>query len=379
MESRQRRLTELVHEGPLPHPAAGRQLVLGLLDGEGVGPEVMEAARHVLAAVESSFGYGFDLRSGSAIGIEAESQGGKALSDEVVSFCEQIFAEGGAVLAGPGGGRFVYDLRKRFDLFCKLNPLFVHDELQDMGRLKPCYTKGVDVMVVRENVSGIYQGEHFEERSINADRRVHYRFSYSESEVDRILRIAARVACARRGRLAVVVKSGGLPGLSELWRESAARVASEFGVEPSLIDIDYAAYLMVHSAQDLDVVAAPNLFGDVLSDLGGILLGSRGLSYGASFGSRPIAVYQTNHGAAWNLAGRDRANPVGQIFSLAMMLRESYALHDAAAAVEGAVRHVWRCGWRTDDLASPSCRTVGTRKMGELVAEAVAAGTDRIA
>jgi 3-isopropylmalate dehydrogenase len=353
--------------------------VVGLLDGEGVGPEVMGAARTVLAAVESSFGHRFELRSGSAIGIEAQANGGKALSDEVVNFCEQIFAERGAVLTGPGGGRFVYDLRKRFDLFCKLSPLYVFDELQDLGRLKPCYTKGVDVIVVRENTSGIYLGEQFEERSAEAGRRVHHRFSYSESEVDRILRIAARIACARRGLLAVVLKDSGVPGISQLWRQCAAGIASEFGLKPSLIDVDYAAYRLVQSAQDLDVVAAPNLFGDVLSDLGGVLLGSRGLSHGASFASRPLAVYQTNHGAAWDLAGRDRANPVGQILALAMMLRESYALHDAADAVEGAVRRVWRQGWRTDDMASANCRSVGTRQMGELVAEAVAAGPDPIA
>ena len=352
--------------------------MLGLLEGEGVGPEVVGAARTVLAAVESSFGHRFEVRSGGAIGVAAESQGGKALSDEVVDFCEKVFAEGGAVLAGPAGGRFVYDLRKRFDLFCKLSPLQIYDELSGVGRVKPCYTQGVDLLVIRENVSGIYHGEHSEEHSPEAGRTVHHRFSYSEREVHRILRTAARIACARRGRLMVVTKNSGLPGISGLWQECAGQLESEFGLEPSIVDIDYAAYLLVQCAQDLDVVVAPNLFGDVLSDVGGILLGSRGLSYGASFATRPIAVYQTNHGAAWDLAGRDRANPIGQILSLAMMLRESYALADAAEAVENAVRLVWRSGWRTDDLDSPDHRSAGTRAMAELVAEAVAADPDRI-
>ena len=117
------RLSELVHEGPLPHPAPGRPRVVGMLEGEGIGPEVMAAARSVLAAVEASLGHRFEVRSGGAIGDEAESLGGRALSDEVVEFCDKVFADGGAVLAGPGGGRFVYDLRKRFDLFCKLSPV----------------------------------------------------------------------------------------------------------------------------------------------------------------------------------------------------------------------------------------------------------------
>ena len=248
----------------------------------------------------------------------------------------------------------------------------VFEELGDAGRLKPGYTRGVDVLVVRENTSGIYLGEHWEEHSPGAGRTVHHRFSYSESEVLRILRIAARLACARRGGLAVVIKKSGLPGISGLWQDCAERVAEESGLEPAVIDIDYAAYRMVQCAQELDVVVAPNLFGDVLSDVAGVVLGSRGLSYGASFASRPIAVYQTNHGAAWDLAGADRANPAGQILSLAMMLRESYALADAAEVVEDAVRRVWSHGWRTDDLASPGCRRAGTRAMGELVAEAVA-------
>ncbi len=369
------RLCELVHQGPLPHPAPGRARVLGLLEGEGVGPEVVGAARAVLAAVESRFGYGFEMRSGSAIGIAAESQCGKALSDEVVEFCEQVFAEGGAVMAGPGGGRFVYDLRRRFDLFCKLNPVQVWDELRDEGRVKPRYTGGVDLLVIRENASGIYLGEHFEERTSEAGRTVHHRFSYTEAEVRRVLEAAARIACARRGELMVVTKGSGLPGLSGLWRECAEAVAREYGLEPSVVDVDYAAYLMVQCAQELDVIVAPNLFGDVLSDVGGILLGSRGLSYGASFAAQPIAVYQTNHGAAWDLAGRDRANPIGQILSLAMMLRETYGLADAADAVETAVRSVWRQGWRTEDLGAglPGRCVVGTREMGERVAEALAA------
>lgn len=351
--------------------------MLGLLEGEGVGPEVVGAACTVLEAIESTFGCRFEIRSGSAIGGAAEAEGGSALSSEVVEFCEKTFAEGGAVLTGPAGGRFVYDLRKHFDLFCKVSPVQVYDELLDVSRVKPAYTRGVDLLVIRENASGIYLGEHSEEHSPEAGRAVHHRFTYTESEVQRILSIAARIACARRGRLMMVTKASGLPGISGLWRECAGQLETEFGLELSVVDIDYAAYLMVQGAQDLDVVVAPNLFGDVLSDVGGILLGSRGLSYGASFATRPNAVYQTNHGAAWDLAGSDRANPIGQILALAMMLRESYALDDAAEAVENAVRLVCGQGWRTDDLGPADCKGAGTRAMGELVAEALAAGPDR--
>jgi len=128
---------------------------------------------------------------------------------------------------------------------------------------------------------------------------------------------------------------------------------------------------MVQHPRDLDVVAAPNVFGDVLSDIGAVLLGSRGLSFGASFGARPGACYQTNHGSAHDLVGQDRANPVGQFLSLAMLLRESFGLFDAARLVERAVRAVWQDGWRTEDLAEEGGRLVGTDRMGQLVADKI--------
>jgi 3-isopropylmalate dehydrogenase len=135
--------------------------------------------------------------------------------------------------------------------------------------------------------------------------------------------------------------------------------------------VDYAAYLMMQDPQRFDVLVTPNLLGDVLADLGAIYLGSRGLSYSANYSASGHAVYQTGHGAAKDLAGTDRANPVGQILSMAMMLRESYCLHEEASLIERAVDHVYAQGYRTDDLPEPHCRRVGTRQMADLVAQAV--------
>lgn len=370
------RLYDLILDEPRERPDPTTRLVLGVLQGEGIGPEVMEAGLHVLSALETATGCSFEVRTGGVIGREAESLFGQALSKDVVDFCQGIFEEGGAVLAGAGGGRFVYDLRRRFDLFCKLSPLQSYEELRDVCRLKSAFTSGVDILVVRENLAGVYQGDHSEERSEAAGRTVQQRFSYSESQVKRILRVAARIARARHGKLAVVIKEGGLGRMSELWRDCSADVTRELELDCSFLDVDYAAYCLVQHAQDLDVVVAPNLFGDILSDVGSVVTGSRALSFGGSFSSDGRAVYQTNHGSAYDLAGTDRANPVGQLLSMAMMLRESYGLEKQAELLERAIRAVWREGWRTEDLAADDTRTLGTRAMGERTAEAVASLAD---
>ncbi|HVS00682.1 MAG TPA: isocitrate/isopropylmalate family dehydrogenase, partial [Thermoanaerobaculia bacterium] len=220
-----------------------------------------------------------------------------------------------------------------------------------------------------ENLGGLYQGESNEEGG--PGRRIVHIFGSSEEEARRIVEVGARLARQRRGRLTVVVKVSGLPALSALWRDCALEVAGHAGVACSFLDIDYAAYQLLQAPRELDVVVAPNCFGDILADLGGVLMGARGLTYGASFSESGAAVYQTNHGAAYDLAGTDQANPAGQILSLAMMLREGFGLSEEADLIEQALRQVWREGWRTADLAEPGCRLLGTRDMARRVADAV--------
>jgi 3-isopropylmalate dehydrogenase len=357
---------------PARSPTVGTTNLVGVLPGEGVGPEVVSAALHVLAALEAADGPAFDLREGGAIGLEAEAQHGKPLPDEVESFCADVFASGGAVLAGAGGGRFVYDLRDRFDLFYKLSPLQVSDELAAAGRFRPDHVRGVDILVVRENASGFYHGAWRLSRDEGGGRAEH-RFGVSEAGVRRLLTVACERAGQRRGQVAVVVKAGGVPAVSELWRECAREVASEAQVEHSILEVDHAAYYLVQQPRQLDVVAAPDLYGDVLADLGGALLGSRGLTYSGNFSADGAAVYQTNHGGAYDLVGADEANPSGQILSLAMMLRESFGLTREAELIEEGLRATWRAGWRTFDLAEPGCRVVGTREFADRVADTVGA------
>jgi 3-isopropylmalate dehydrogenase len=182
------------------------------------------------------------------------------------------------------------------------------------------------------------------------------------------MQVATTTAQQRRNILAVISKSSGLPAIHSLWRACALEIGGTLGVQVSLFDIDYAAYKLLQEPETFDVIVAPNCFGDILSDLGGVLAGSRGLTFGASYAADGTAVYQTNHGAAHDRAATNTANPAGQIFSLAMMLRESFGLQATARLIEDSTRAVWRAGWRTADLAEPGCRTTGTREFGELVA-----------
>ncbi len=345
--------------------------VIGVLEGEGVGPSVVGIALKVLEALQSVTDYRFDIRRDRTLRVEPSVHYCKGPSPNVLQLCEDVFNENGAMLAGAGGYRFVYTLRKRFDLFCKLVPVIPCAELYSSGRMKRQYVKDVDIMLVRENVSGVYFGEFTESTSPSNGRIVDYSFSYSEQQVRRILQVAADLASLRRGKLTVVIKDGGMPGISDLFKDCAVEIARDVEIELDILNVDYVAYLLLQHAHDLDVLVAPNCFGDILADVSAVLVGSRGLAYSGNFSGTNAAVYQTNHGCALDLVGSDSANPIGQILSAVMMLRHSFGLDDAATLVEDAVAHVLRQGFRTIDIMEPQAQQVGTREMGDLICRAV--------
>lgn len=369
--SRPSRWTACLDGQARDRPGSGA-IVIGVLAGEGIGPEVIGGALEVLDSVTRAAGLRVEVREGGPIGSRAVQACGKSLSAEVIQFCEEVFACGGAILSGPGRGRYVYDLRRHFDLFLKISPVRIANGLPDASRLKPEASRGTDLLITRENTGGAYQGRWNERNTSLGNRLAEHHVAYSESQLRRFLYASARLARNRDRKLTVVWKEAGLPSLSSLWRDCAEQAAQACGVRLTMADIDLMAYRLVQEARTFDVIAAPNLFGDVLSDLGAVLLGSRGLSFSGNYTEKGDAVYQTNHGAAQDLAGTDRANPVGQIFSLAMMLRESFGLNREADAIEEAVRCAWHEGWRTEDVAVPDTRVVGTREISSRVAATAA-------
>ena len=349
-----------------------KQLLIGVLPGEGVGPEVIRCSLEVLTAVAEVTGLTINTREGGLIGRQSECTQGCTLSNDVIQFCKEIFADGGAILNGPGGGRYVYELRKQFDLFFKASPLIPANGVVEVSRLKPEWLANLNILVTRENYGGIYQGEWTTRIDPEQGRMSDHRFAYTETQVRRFLEVSAKLAHSRHGNLTVVWKESGIPSISRLWKDCAIDIAKAYDIELSMIDIDLMAYRLIQEPSCFDVIATPNLFGDVIADLGAVLLGSRGISFSGNFTPNGNAVYQTNHGAAYPLAGTDKANPAGQIYSLAMMLRESFGLKREASFIEEAVRSVWREGYRTEDVCCPGRTMVGTREFGSRVAECAA-------
>lgn len=347
-------------------PRAVARPLIGVLEGTGIGPQVIGAALDVLAAAENVLGLKFEVRRGGLIGEAAVEEHGQWLPEDTAEFCAGIFKRGGAILNGPGGGRYVYDLRRRFDLFCKFVPVRPVPELLAAGKMLPAHLRDVDMLIVRDNTGGVYQGQ-WGDRATAAGRVAEHSFSYSETEVHRLMEVAARAAAKRRGQLHVIVKEGGVPTMSALWRDVGHAVARHEGVQAGFVNIDLAVYEVLQNPARFDVIVAPNLFGDILADVTGVLVSSRGVTYSGNFTPQGHAVYQTNHGCAHDLAGMDTANPAGQIFSLAMLLRESFGLDAAADLIERSLRRVWRQGWHTVDLGGDPKKILGTKAFADRV------------
>jgi 3-isopropylmalate dehydrogenase len=239
--------------------------------------------------------------------------------------------------------------------------------------LRPQATDGVDMVVVRENVGGLYfgRGEHTADNQGRS--AVSHTFTYSSDEVSRIVEVAVRLARHRRQRLALVVKLSGVPVVSQLWCDVFSQLTAGEDLQTSVFEVDNANYQLIAAAQTFDVVVAPNLFGDIISDAGALLLGSRGMSFSGNFGAPAVAVYQTGHGAAHDIAGQGIANPLGQILSAAFMLRESFGLTAAAAAIESAVEQTLAAGFRTADIALPGGPVISTLEMGRRIADTLSA------
>jgi 3-isopropylmalate dehydrogenase len=344
--------------------------VVGVLTGEGIGAEVVGAACDVLDRVRASTQRPMDISFGGKIGRPAQAECGAALSDEVIDFCESVFARRAAPFcADRAAAASSMTLRAHFALYCKLTPVRHLAAIDDASILRPERLDGVDLIVVRENAGGLYFG-----RSESAGRgpRRHpaLRLHRQPGAADSAPGNRSGPPAPRSARAGA--EAGRHSGHQHTVAENLEQLAAGTGVTWQVLEVDNAAYQLIANPRELDVMVAPNMFGDVLSDAASLLLGSRGMSFSGNFGAGRRAVYQTGHGAAHDLAGRDCANPVGQIFSLAMMLRESFGWQREAAAIEAAIATVLGTGLAHAGHRFRNIPRRRYRELGERIAAAAA-------
>jgi 3-isopropylmalate dehydrogenase len=349
------------------------------LPGDGIGPEVTARAVAVLRATAQAFGH--ELRA------TERNVGGAALvasNDPLPTDTIEACLSSDAVLLGAVGGP-AFDhypatlrpeagllrLRKELGVFANLRPALCLSELEAQSPLRPEIVSGTNVMIVRELLGGLYFGARSTSGAAG-NRRAVDTMAYTEPEIERIARLAFELAQKRRKKLTSVDKANVLDS-SRLWRDVVNRVAKEFpGIELAHMYVDSAAMALVSRPAAFDVILTENMFGDILSDQAGAVVGSLGLLPSASLGGK-VGLYEPIHGSAPDIAGKGVANPLGAILSAAMLLRHSFQLEDEASAIESAVREVLAAGNRTRDLVATGQPFVSTTEMGELVAARVRA------
>jgi 3-isopropylmalate dehydrogenase len=349
-----------------------RNYKISIIKGDGIGPEIVDEAIKVLDAV--SYGCGFSLNykeylmGGIAIDVE-----GTPLPNETV----QGVLNSDACLFGAIGGQKWDNLpreqrpesgllkfRKEMGVYANLRPAVVYDELVNASSLKPEVIKGVDLMVVRELIGGIYFGE---PKGKEGDK-AYNTMVYTVPEIERIAHTAFKLAQKRNKRVCSVDKANVLD-VSQLWRDTVTRIAEEYpDVELSHMYVDNAAMQLIANPKQFDVMLTGNIFGDILSDEASMLSGSIGLLPSASTGDK-TAVYEPIHGSAPDIAGQGIANPIATISSASMMLRYSLGEEKAADLIDNAIKKALNEGYRTKDLAQFDAKeVVSTSEMGDIIA-----------
>ena len=350
-----------------------QQFRITLLPGDGIGPEIMAIAVDVLQRIGQRFDLQFEFQE-ALIGGVAIDQAGVPLPDQTLEACRQSDA---VLLAAIGGYKWdslprqlrpetgLLGLRAGLGLFANLRPATILPQLVDASSLKREVVDGVDIMVVRELTGGVYFGqpkgifatESGQKRGVNT-------MAYQDSEIDRIGRVGFETAQKRKGKLCSVDKANVLE-VSQLWRDRITALAADYPeIELSHLYVDNAAMQLLRWPKQFDTIVTGNLFGDILSDAAAMLTGSIGMLPSASLGEKGPGIFEPVHGSAPDIAGQDKANPLAQVLSAAMMLR--YGLDQPAAAeqLEQAVLQVLDQGYRTSDIMSEGMIQVGCQAMG---------------
>ena len=347
-----------------------------ILPGDGIGPEIVTEAEKVLNALTEKHGLEISTEQG-LIGGSAIDETGVPLPDETLAMGKQS----DAVLLGAVGGpkwekiersirpeRGLLAIRAGLDLYANLRPAILYKELAEASSLKPDVIGALDIMIVRELTGGIYFGQPRGIRILEDGQREGFNtLVYKETEIERIAHTAFDVAMKRKRKLCSVDKANVLEA-TELWREVVTRVSNDYPeVNLEHMYVDNAAMQLVRDPGQFDVIVTTNMFGDILSDLASMLTGSIGMLPSASLNAEGQGMYEPIHGSAPDIAGRNVANPLATIISVAMMLKYSLAEPAQADRIERAVQQVLADGLRTADIVSDGMTRVSTSEMGDAV------------
>jgi 3-isopropylmalate dehydrogenase len=356
-------------------------LKITVLAGDGIGPEVTDQAILVLRSVADAFGHQLELQH-KLVGGAALTASNDPLPPDTIAAC---LASSAVLLGAVGNPAFDHNpghlrpetgllrLRRELGAFANLRPAILFPALEDCSPLRPELVRGTDMLIVRELLGGAYFGQPRSIEGVAGSRLAINTMRYGEEEIERIARVAFELAKKRRRKVLSVDKANVLE-CSRLWREVVTRVAKDYpDVRLGHQYVDSAAMILVQRPAEFDVILTENMFGDILSDQAGGVVGSLGLLASASIGG-PVGLYEPVHGSAPDIAGKGIANPLGAILSVAMMLRHSFHLDREAACVESAVSAALLQGARTADLAGKTRPSISTAEMGRRVLEEVNAG-----
>ena len=354
------------------------QARITLLPGDGIGPEVTVEAVKAFEAIAARFGHQFTFQDG-LIGGAAIFETGSPLPEQTLDLCLNSDA---VLLAAVGDPRFddptlkvrpeqgLLGLRKALQVFANLRPVKLYSQLLHASTIKPEVIADVDLVVVRELTGGIYFGERGR-TSVDGISAAHDTMAYSVPEVERVVRLALELAQKRRKKVTSVDKANVLES-SRLWRETAERVAKDYpDVEFESMYVDIAAMRLVRYPSVFDVIVTGNMFGDILTDEASMIAGSMGMLPSAAIGAHRPGLFEPIHGSAPKYTGQNVVNPIATILSAAMLLRYSLELETEAEAIESAVDAALEAGYRTRDIMEDDKRLVGTREMGDAVAERI--------
>ncbi|MBQ4346865.1 MAG: 3-isopropylmalate dehydrogenase [Firmicutes bacterium] len=352
---------------------------IALIPGDGIGPEIVSEAVKVLNAVAARFGHEFEYTE-VYMGGCAYDKFGSPLPEESIEAC---LASDSVLLGAVGGPKYdslpkemrpetgLLGIRKAMGLYSNLRPAKLFPQLADASPLKPeIVEKGIDLLVVRELIGGVYFGEHKTEE-VNGEKQATDIMSYSEHEIERIGRIAFETARKRRSNVISVDKANVLD-TSRLWRAVMERMAAEYpDVKYENMLVDNCAMQLVKNPAQFDVLVTENMFGDILSDEASMITGSIGMIPSSSLGEGSRGLYEPIHGSAPDIAGKNFANPIGTILAAAMMLKYSFDMDKEAQAIENAVSAVLDEGFRTPDIYSEGTKRVLCNEMGDLIANKI--------